>query len=183
MKEMQKRKPNRLHEYDYNQNGLYFITMCTKDRTELFGNVVVDEPVPGRPHMELTELGKYIYSAIKYYNENNIIEIEKNVVMPNHIHMIINLLATGDRGRSPLQYVVRNFKSYVTKNAGYSPWQRSFHDHIIRNQEDYNRIAEYIKNNPARWADDRYHFVGDAALGVPHKENQHVKLQPHRSDR
>ena len=53
--------------------------------------------------------------------------------------------------------VIKQCKEYVTKQIGFSPWQRNYHDHVIRNQEDYNRIAEYIENNPARWAEDRYY--------------------------
>jgi REP element-mobilizing transposase RayT len=79
--------------------------------------------------------------------------------MPNHIHMIIIIDSeAGDRGRSPLQTIIRNMKAYVSKQIGFSPWQKSFHDHIIRNEEDFNSIAEYIDNNPSNWADDCFYL-------------------------
>jgi len=153
------RKSNRLNGYDYSNNGSYFVTICSKDRHELFGHIVVGATVLGRPQVELTELGKLINDAIIYNissNTDNI--IDSYVIMPNHIHMIISMRSeTGDRGRSPLQYVVRNIKSYVTKQAGFSPWQKSFHDHIIRSESNYIKISEYIENNPATWETDCFY--------------------------
>jgi REP element-mobilizing transposase RayT len=74
---------------------------------------------------------------------------------------------TGDRGRSPLrgnrerserrlsvQMIVRNMKAYITKRIGFSPWQKSFNDHIIRNEEEYYYIVDYIHNNPSHWESD-----------------------------
>ena len=178
MKELPVRKQIRLKNYDYSQSGCYFVTICVKDKHELLGTIV-GAPVPSRqycvleyPEVELTELGYRIESAITYYNANSIAIIDKYVIMPNHIHMIIVIRQTagdrgrgaGDRGRSPLQEIVRNLKSYVTKTAGFSPWQRSFHDHIIRNDEDYLRIWKYIDENPARWSEDKY-YVKPRATG------------------
>jgi len=117
--------------------------------------IIVGATVLGRPCVKLTELGKFVDDAITYYNANNDGEIfNRYVIMPNHIHAIIILSETGDRGRSPLQYIVRGLKSYISKRVGFSPWQKSFHDHIIRNEEDYIRIAEYIENNPVNWEED-----------------------------
>ena len=178
MKELPIRKQIRLRNYDYSQTGCYFVTICVKGKHELLGTLV-GATVPGRPHcvpgypqIELTELGYSVKSAITYYNANSIAIIDKYAIMPNHIHMIIVIRPTagdrgretGDRGRSPLQEIVRNLKSYVTKTAGFSPWQRSFHDHIIRNDEDYLRIWKYIDENPARWPEDIY-YVKHRATG------------------
>jgi REP element-mobilizing transposase RayT len=174
MCELPVRKPNRLQEYDYGQNGMYFVTICVKDRAELLGTIEPARPpsgvgatVPGRPpssaraapYCELSELGGYVDDAIMYYNaRNGGIFFDKYVIMPNHIHTIIVIRSrAGDRGRSPLQCIVRNLKSYVTKKIGFSPWQRSFHDHIIRDEQDYNRISEYIKSNPANWEQDQFY--------------------------
>jgi len=171
MSEKTTRKKNRLDGYDYSQEGAYFVTVCSKNRTELFGEVVTKESsgfgengvvgatVPGRPRVKLSNIGEIIENAILYYNNNtNHIEIGKYVIMPNHIHAIILLRESGDRGRSPLQWVVRNLKSYVTKQIGFSPWQRSYHDHIIRSYSEYMKITEYIKNNPAQWTEDMYYI-------------------------
>ena len=162
------------------------MTICARNRAELFGaitpcdvgatahdprvsNIVgaispdrphvkfVGATVPGRPHVKLSDIGKVIRTAILRNHRNNVI-IDRYVVMPNHIHMIMIMSSeTGDRGRSPLQTIIRNMKAYITKQIGFSPWQKSFHDHIIRNERDYLRIAEYIENNPVTWEHDCFH--------------------------
>ena len=53
--------------------------------------------------------------------------------------------------------IIRSIKILTTKEIGYSIFQRSYHDHIIRNEKDYTEIYQYIENNPARWAEDRYY--------------------------
>jgi putative transposase len=147
------RKPNRLEGYDYSLNGAYFVTICAKDRTEIFSHIT-ESAIQGRPQVRLTEIGKCVYETILAASHGDV-TIDRYVIMPNHIHMIVVIHAeTGDRGRSPLQIIVRNIKSFVTKQIGYSPWQKSFHDHIIRNEKDHVRIAEYIENNPVMWEGD-----------------------------
>ena len=172
-KELPKRKIIRLQGYDYSNAGCYFITICVKDRHEILGQIV-GTTAPGRPIVELTPLGICVNETIQIANNNNV-KIDKYVIMPNHIHMIIILKqrtddiaeqgkddiaeqGTDDRGRSSLQQVVRNIKSYVTKWAGFSLWQPRFHDHIIRNADEYNKIWQYIDENPQRWQEDRYYI-------------------------
>ncbi|MCL2212257.1 MAG: transposase [Oscillospiraceae bacterium] len=158
------RKQNRCKYHDYSRPGAYFVTICTKERRHYFGEIETQQTadnvgatVPGRPHMKFSKIGKCVENAIKYYNQmDNGIMFEHYVVMPNHIHAIIALYPAGDRGRSPLQYVVRNLKSYVTKNIGFSPWQTSYHDHVIRNRKTYEIIANYIRTNPKTWENDCY---------------------------
>jgi len=124
---------------------------------ELLGKIV-GATVPGRPHMELSELGECVDSVIAFYRENDKVIIDKYVIMPNHIHLIIRIIPeTGDRGRSPLQHIVRNLKSYVTKKAGFSPWQRSFYDRIIRDEKEYLSIWQYIDENLQKWSEDDYY--------------------------
>jgi len=156
MREMTKRKPNRILNHDYRQNGAYFVTFCVKDRHEILGEIV-GATVPGRPNIiKLSEIGKTVDDAIMYYNENlQGVVFDRYVIMPNHIHAIVVIRhETNGEVRSPLQYIVRNLKSYVTKKTGFSLWQKSFHDHIIRDKSDYNRISEYIENNHANWEND-----------------------------
>jgi REP element-mobilizing transposase RayT len=193
MRELPRRKRNRLAGYDYRQNGAYVVTICAKDRAELFGTIVpgtnVGATVPGRPnksvsghpHIQLTELGKIVDTAIQHNNRAGI-TIDRYVVMPNHVHMIVMITdengmdfgtgndgrttgggkyPAGDRGRSPLQMIIRNMKSYVSKQIGFSPWQKSFHDHIIRNEDEYFRIAQYIQDNPINWKQDCFYTVLD----------------------
>ena len=167
---MPKRKDIRLKDYDYSQNGVYFITICVKDKHEMLG-AIVGTTALGRPSNEdgyppneavcpfvkLTPLGICVDETIRIANKDNV-KIDKYVIMPNHIHMIVVLgQDTDDRRRSSLQQVVRNIKSFVTKWAGFSMWQPRFHDHIIRNKEDYLRIWQYIDENPARWTEDKYY--------------------------
>ena len=160
-KELPKRKVNRLRGYDYSRAACYFVTICVRKRDELLGEVVGDTVlgVPCAPIVRLNEFGKVVDGAIKYYNNmNGGVIFDKYIIMPNHVHMIVVLCGeTGDRGRSPLQYIVRNLKSYVTKQIGFSPWQKSFHDRIIRNEEEYRQMREYINENPANWDNDEYH--------------------------
>ena len=85
------------------------------------------------------------------------------VIMPNHIHLILHV-QTGEAGRLPssptkaaVPSFVRGFKGAVSRALGYSIWQRSYHDHIIRDEAEYHRIAQYIDENPARWESDEYH--------------------------
>ena len=149
------RKRIRLENHDYSCTGNYFVTMCVKDGHEMLGKVVGTTAL-GRPFVELTQLGKCVDETIRVANRGNV-KIDKYTIMPNHIHMIVILdHSTDDRGRSSLQQVVRNIKSYVTKWAGFSFWQPRFHDHIIRNETEYRRIWQYIDENPARWAEDCY---------------------------
>ena len=143
--------------YDYSSDGTYFITICAKDGHEMFGNIVVGTTAPGRPAIELTPLGKCVDETIQMANKNNV-KIDKYIIMPNHIHIIVVLMqGPDDRGRSSLQQVVRNIKSYVTKWAGFSMWQSRFYDEIIRTKEDYQSIWYYIDENPAKWAEDNFY--------------------------
>ena len=154
--DLPKRKNIRLNNYDYRQNGAYFITMCIKDKHELLGTIVGTTAL-GRPDITLTAIGQCVDETIQKANTDNV-KIYKYVIMPNHIHMIVILgKDRDDRGRSSLQQVVRNIKSFVTKWAGFSMCQPRFHDHIIRNEDEYRRIWQYIDENPCKWAEDKYY--------------------------
>lgn len=54
-------------------------------------------------------------------------------------------------------------KGYVSKQIGKPIWQRSFYDHIIRNEQDYNEIWQYIENNPQKWSEDRFYSMDKKA--------------------
>lgn len=181
MKKLVTRKPNRLKDYDYSQAGMYFITICIKDRMELLGKIF-------NQNMTLSEYGWIVKSEIE--NITSIRQeclIHEYVIMPNHLHLIVEIISVGYDGNrtdlhntlradchlplqdQPLQWkksvsnMVQGLKGAVTRRIGFSLWQRSFHDHIIRNQSDYDRIAEYVKNNPMRWETDCFYVsvVGD----------------------
>ena len=180
MKELPVRKNVRLHDYDYSKAGCYYITICVKDRHELLGRVV--GAITNRPNqdantvqVELTEYGHIIEQTIigipVYYPY---VSVDKYTIMPNHIHILFtfrysemwidggnerNLDKDGRLIIAPttLSNVVRQFKRHVTREIGFSMWQKSFHDRIIRNETEYQRVWRYIDENPARWADDVYH--------------------------
>lgn len=152
------RKRNRLKDYDYSQNGAYFVTICTKDRKEILSSIVVGEGLCALPQNRLTHIGEEIDKCIKYVNNNydNVI-IDKYVIMPNHVHLIVILNNTGGRGNPPLPNIVGQLKSYTTNKYKNSLWQRSYHDHIIRNQKDYQKIWQYIDTNPLKWEEDCFY--------------------------
>jgi len=152
-------KSVRLKGYDYSQNGMYFITICTKDRKEFFGEIVNGE-------MKLNEIGETVK---KEWLQTPIIRpnifLDEWIVMPNHIHGIIEIknVETPRWGVSKpdsLGSIINQIKSICTKKiwkSGYPDfaWQSRFYDHIIRNDESLNKIKEYIRINPQKWEEDR----------------------------
>lgn len=156
-----RRRKNRLQGYDYSRTGWYFITICTKGREHFFGTIVGGD-VHIAPHIELSKIGKIVDHTIAAMPT-----VDKYVIMPNHIHVIFRIPAPGDgpmRTSAPTEsipMVVRFLKRDVTMAYGFSIWQKSFHDHIIRGEADYLRIWHYIDTNPAKWREDCYYKDGD----------------------
>lgn len=156
MVELPKRKQNRLANYDYSSNGVYFVTICTEGRRNILCYIVGDGfPVPKRPGAIAEEMICRI--AEKYPS----VSVDKYVVMPNHIHLLLRFdNGNGTGNPSPtLGNVMGWYKYHVTKAANAQTsanriFQRSYHDHIIRGEKDYLKIWEYIDNNPAKWRDD-----------------------------
>ena len=155
------RKRGRLPEFDYSVAGYYFITICTKDKRKLLCDFDV-----GARSAHLSEVGKTVERAIKQIGERyQAVEVNKYVIMPNHIHMILVIQSSvEDNGRAmqtvrapTISTVVNQFKGFVTKQVGFSIWQKSFYDHVIRNEDDYLGIWRYIDDNPAKWAEDKYY--------------------------
>ena len=164
----------RLASWDYSNPGLYFITICTKDRINFFGEISYNE-------MYLNEIGKI---ADKFWGDipdhfHNV-ELGEFIIMPNHVHGIIIInespvetrhalslpnKTTHPRFRNPgkhtISSMVGSFKSAVTKSAHLIDpdfgWQSRFHDHIIRSNDDYKRVSDYIKYNPENWMRDKFY--------------------------
>ena len=156
MKELPVRKPNRLKGYDYSQNGCYFITVSAKDRRELFWSQPVGACIARPP---LSDMGEVVRTAIENIPHiYDSITVDKYVIMPNHIHLI--LLISDDLGRAmrapTISTVINQLKGHVTKEIGRSIWQKTFHDHIIRDEYEYRLIYQYIDENPARCSEDVY---------------------------
>ena len=154
--ELPRRKPIRLPHYDYSQPGLYFITICTKNRQNLFWKPLVGA-VCGR--LPLSKLGKIVECEIhKLSIVNKNITIPNYVIMPNHIHLMISVADCNGRPQTAptVSWVVNLFKGSVSKQAGYTIWQKSFYDHVIRSEASYLRIWQYIDENPLKWHEDCY---------------------------
>lgn len=141
------RKNIRLKNYDYSTLGMYFVTICTQDRIEILGRIR-DKKI------KLTEQGKITQ---KYLNNIDVvyagIKIDEYIIMPNHIHMIIEI--NSSTGIS-VSRIIKQYKEKVTKQIGYSIWQKSYYEHIIRNENEYYKIKQYIQNNVINWEEDKY---------------------------
>ena len=147
--------------YDYSQSGAYFVTVCTKDRKCLLGTIVGGDAHIA-PHMELSSAGIVVEKYLR-----SIPGLGEYVIMPNHVHMILHISASnilqGPMWASAptganIPALIRSWKILVSKELGASIWQRSYYDHIIRNERDYLIRVQYIQENPAKWFFDDYYI-------------------------
>jgi hypothetical protein len=167
--EVYQRRSIRLPEYDYSLPGAYFITICTHGQKSLFGEIVDGV-------MNLNQFGDIVDQVmntlqIRYPN----LEVSPYVIMPNHVHLILNVNDVGaihelplpnpitmvERRKMTLPIVVGYFKMNTAKSInlfrhtpGQPVWQRNFYEHIIRNEQDMQMISEYIIANPAARSTD-----------------------------
>lgn len=167
--ELPKRKPTRLKEYDYSSPGAYFITICTKEKKHLFSNIV--GAIHELPENQLTQYGEFVRETIEILPGRFNAEIHKYVIMPNHIHLIIEI-CKNDKERAIRESPLRRKRSEIDKIIGFLKmnvskkihqtysgeiWQRSYHDHIIRGEVDYKKIWEYIDTNVLKWEQDCFY--------------------------
>lgn len=232
--DLPKRKPNRLKDYDYSRNGMYFITICTigadiirphktvhlKDQKFSLWKPEFDTDFPDDPSHNLSEYGKIVDDAINSISVHYpMVYVDKYIIMPDHVHLILMILdesdlvvngerdveiadvngrmisdgttgrmisaptasqfglgisdggngrmvsaptvaqsgqvaSDGDNGQMisarTVSTVVGQMKRYVSKQIGFPMWQKSFYDHIIQNEHEYQLIWEYIQNNPQK---------------------------------
>lgn len=171
-KDLKKRKSIRLKEYDYSQEGMYFITICTQNRectlSEIIEDCVGAGPVSART--ELTNIGHMIEKIyLNLEKEFKNIKTHDYVIMPNHMHCIIEIYKWADTGPAPtISDIICSFKTRTTgkilkgiKDKKYKPfdkrfWQRNYYEHIIRNEKELYKIKEYIQYNPLNWEKDKY---------------------------
>ena len=161
----------RLQSSDYGSEGMYFVTICTRDRKHYFGNVRNGE-------IQLSEIGEIAWNE---WNKSPGLRPDMNlelgdfVVMTNHMHGILiigsnkfndaTIYPKNQFGpqRKNLASVIRGYKSAVTtyarKNNIPFDWQSRFHDHIIRSMDEYRRISKYIVDNPRKWNEDNFYFI------------------------
>ena len=158
------RKPNRLPTFDYSTPGAYFITVCTKDKKCILGKIVGGGALDA-PQMQLSDYGMIVEKYIRSGERVSGVCVDKYVIMPNHVHMILFVEQTQSGGTSrapsPTNAVVPHFvstlKRFCHRDVEEKIFQRSYHDHVIRNEKDYLRIWEYIDNNPVSWREDCFY--------------------------
>ena len=149
MEGLPKRKNNRLLGFNYANSASYFITICTANRRKIFWN--------DRTDGTLSDQGLIAEQEIIALPERFMLtRIDKYVIMPDHIHMIVTLIGAlpGTDEKTPdVKNVIGSFKARVTGRIvnGQSIWQKSFYDHVIRNDKEYSDIWEYIEYNPCKY--------------------------------
>ena len=169
----QRRKDVRLQGFDYKGNALYFITICCANREKLLGEVVDERGMPicgpyaeessalGRARIELSAAGEACQRVLEASRlATRQIRVGDFVVMPNHVHLVA-IAEQGVGKPTPLEDFVRYLKFAITREVhkeypGVVLWQKGYYEHVIRDDADYERILEYIANNPAQWASDKY---------------------------
>ncbi|MBO5884021.1 MAG: transposase [Clostridia bacterium] len=168
-KEFPNRKNLRLKGFDYNSIGAYFITICTHKRHCTLSHIV--GAIHESPETRLTEYGKTVDKIIGTVSDRFKIKVDGYVIMPNHVHLIV-VITDEEELRAIRESPLRS-RSLISKTIGYlkmnvskeinnrfcktKVWQRGFHDHIIRNRKDYEKIAKYIHENPLRWESDCFY--------------------------
>ncbi len=150
------RKSIRLKNYDYGQDGLYFVTICIQNREHLLGEISDDEHCIYDAGMMVENVWN---NLSKYYRG---VITHDFVLMPNHIHGIVEL----QNSDLDLSEIIRRFKTFTThkyidgvgnknwKAFHKTLWQRNYHEHIIRNGKSLGKLQQYILNNPWQWRDD-----------------------------
>ena len=169
----------RLQRWNYSNKAAYFVTICTFNKEKFFCKILDTQCSISKVEVQFTEIGKIVQSE---WTKTPSIRPDMNltlgdyVVMPNHFHGIIIIGKNNYNQkiqneeynhqfgpqRKNLSSIIRGFKSAVTKqarliNPNFS-WQSGFHEHIIRNENSYNMIVNYIINNPLKWNEDRYYI-------------------------
>ena len=168
MEELPKRKHPRLKEYDYSQNGCYFVTICTEKRVQILSKIVGRGLAPAEMEYDI-RLSKYGAIAKQQLFEleerfENVV-IDYYCIMPNHIHLIIAIDETAAASHRPtLNDIVCSFKSITTRLInkmdnvkGRKVFQPSYFEHIIRGEKDLFEIRKYIEENPVKWETDEYY--------------------------
>jgi len=186
---MRERKSNRLKNYDYSESGYYFVTVCTQNREEWFGKIESGEMFLSTSG----EIARDFWAEIPLHFQH--IEIDEFSVMPNHVHGILiieeNMVrdvivgnaymrsnqrnafmhSLQNRTKMLLPKIIQQYKASVTRKINsfegglHFGWQKSFYDHVIRNDKSLDNLRQSIANNPLKWELDIENRKGDS----PHK--------------
>ena len=158
-----KRKQIRLPSFDYSTPAAYFITFCTQNKRCILSSISAANSVFDAPQPALTATGKIAEKYILSMSKVPGVQVEKYVIMPNHVHLLLVITKENASARptSPANYIIPRtisaLKRFIDKDAGGEIWQRSYYEHIVRNERDYREIWQYIEDNPAKWAEDSYY--------------------------
>ena len=149
--QLPKRKRNRWANFDYSSVGSYFITLCCDKRRK----ILWEDPkqrFETAEEIRLSKVGLIADQGIRQIEEKYPgVKVAQYCIMPDHVHMILFLPSTQQPGIESvpdLSVVISKMKTWVTKQAGQSIWQRSYYDRVIRNEKEYGNISRYIANNP-----------------------------------
>ena len=189
------RRSIRLTGYDYAQAGEYYVTLCVKDRDCILGEILQNEVRLSR----IGEIVKQCWEGIPKHFSNAM--LDEFIIMPNHLHGIVILVGTrhavsqpitsSQREKIPLQMgeefgkpicgslstIMRSFKSAAANrihSKGYPEfaWQSRFHDHILRDTYDLDRVRRYMRNNPTRWFENSRKEMNVLELNGRDRENE-----------
>ena len=153
---LKKRKPNRLKGFDYSRPNFYFVTLCTHDRQRIFGHI------KNASLYSPQDIDKLAVTLLKETCQYYEVDLDEYIVMPDHIHIIV---AFKKESKIDLSDFVKSFKRKFTsayvkgvKVGKYLPynekiWQKSFHDRVIRDDDELNILRSYIRENIQRWED------------------------------
>lgn len=146
-------KRRRLQNYDYSTPGAYFVTICTKNKENMFWE---KDSYKDNEEYRLTEYGETVKKEFEKLTEKYpYVSVDNYVIMPNHLHMIIVL----QKRYVNLSTIINQTKGKISRIIGFSLWQSSFNEHIIRDEKDYETRWNYICDNPRRWNEDKYYLA------------------------
>ncbi|MGZ2371543.1 transposase [Ancylomarina sp. YFZ004] len=178
-------KSARLENWDYGSNAAYFVTICTQDRAHYFGEITdgimqlseigflaykywleISEHFPFVELDEFVVMPNHVHGII-IINKPVSVEtrhaLSLSTQLPQQKHETIGQKRFQNQGKETLSSIIGSYKSVLTKNArkihADFAWQARFHDHIIRNDQSFYNISDYIKNNPSTWKDDKFHAI------------------------
>lgn len=172
MDNLPRRKKTRLEDFNYSTPGAYFITICTENRRNLLGKIVGGGAFDA-PKMRLSADGKIVEKYIRSGDRVENVKVDKFIIMPNHIHMILFVEDGPSRAPAPtdktrtnetIPHFVSTLKRFVNRDADRNLFQRSYHDHVIRGEADYLQIWQYIDSNPAKWQEDCFYNEAEENL-------------------
>lgn len=157
----------RLREFDYSLPGAYFLTVCTKSRRQILSTIHEGYTI-------LSAVGRICETQLLLLEERYPIKIERHVIMPNHVHMLLSLYRAEQSPAPTISDILCSWKSVTTKlvntemhTPGNVVWQRSFYDYVVRNEDDFRDVWQYIDNNPKKWELDRFYSLSGWGSAPP----------------